>query len=145
MPAREPLHASAPPRLFVCSCLQGICHVTYSPAHGASIVAEGCQVLHHHAAPAWHLLPSITAMIHCQCTATTPADDSDHDVHFHAKEVHDVHNVLEGILRQAIDRMGVASTLQPTLCKLAGLEVCACGGAARAEAVGLEMGGILLA
>jgi hypothetical protein len=48
------------------------------------------------------------------------------------------HDILKGILRQAVHCAGVASTLKPSLCQLAGLEACAHNGAAGTVATGLE-------
>jgi hypothetical protein len=57
-----------------------------------------------------------------------------------------IHDILKGILRRAIHRAGVASTLEPTLRRLPGLEAGAYGASRGTEAAGLEArGDILLA
>jgi hypothetical protein len=56
------------------------------------------------------------------------------------------HDILKGILRRAIHRAGVASTLEPTLRRLPGLEAGAYDALGGTEAAGLEaVGDILLA
>jgi hypothetical protein len=93
-------------------------------------------------------LPHNTVGIRCMCAAVPSADDSDHaltcsSVQGKATMCNDV---PKGILRRAIHRAGVASTLEPTLRRLPGLEAGAYGASGGIEAAGLEAhGDILLA
>jgi hypothetical protein len=95
-------------------------------------------------------LPHNTVGIRCTCAAVPSADNSDHAMTCTGVKGKATmrHDILKGILRRAIHRAGVESTLEPTLRRLPGLEAAAGAyGASRGtEAAGLEArGDILLA
>jgi hypothetical protein len=93
-------------------------------------------------------LPHDTVGIRCTCAAVLSADDSDHAMTCSSVQGKATmrHYILKGILRRAIRSAGDASTLEPTLCRLPGLEAGAYGASGGTEAAGLKAcGDILLA
>jgi hypothetical protein len=93
-------------------------------------------------------LPHNTVGIRCTRAAVPSADDSDNAMTCSSVQGKATmrHDILKGILRRAIHRAGVASTLEPTLHRLPGLEAGAYGASRGTEEEGLEArGDILLA
>jgi hypothetical protein len=93
-------------------------------------------------------LPHNTVGIRCMCAAVLLADDSNHAMTCSSVKGKATmrHDIFKGILRRAIHRARVASTLEPTLRRLPGLEAGAYGASRGTEASGLEAcGDILLA
>jgi hypothetical protein len=91
-------------------------------------------------------LPHNTVGIRCTCAAVSSADNSDHAMTCSCVKGKATmrHDILKGILRRAIHRAGVASTLEPTLRRLPGLEAGAYGASRGTEAAGLEASGDIL-
>jgi hypothetical protein len=69
-------------------------------------------------------LPHNTIGIRCTCAAVPSADNSAHAMTCSSMQGKATmrHDILKGILRGAIHRAGVVSTLEPTLLRLLGLE-----------------------
>jgi hypothetical protein len=84
--------------------------------------AEFCAAMQHRLGMS--PLPRNTVGIRCTCTAVLSADNSDHAMMYSSVQGKATmrHDILKGILRRAIHRAGVASTLEPTLRRLLGLE-----------------------
>jgi hypothetical protein len=91
-------------------------------------------------------LPSNMVWPRCQCAKVTSAADSDHTTTCTSVQGKATmrHDILKGILRRGIRRAGTASTLEPTLRRLPGLDPGACNRAAQTVAVGLEARGDIL-
>jgi hypothetical protein len=91
-------------------------------------------------------LPHNTVGIRCTCAAVPSADNSDHAMTCTCVKGKATmrHDILKGILRRAIHRAGVESTLEPTLHRLPGLEAGAYGVSRGTEAAGLEARGDIL-
>jgi hypothetical protein len=135
-------------RLRSCACQASAAWLTALPMAPALELkdAEFCAAMQHRLGMS--PLPHNTVGIRCTCAAVPSADDSHHAVTCSSVQGKATmrHDILKGILHQAIHRAGVASTLEPTLRRLPGLEAGAYGASGGTEAAGLEArGDILLA
>jgi hypothetical protein len=88
-------------------------------------------------------LPHNTVGIRCTCAAVPSADNAMTCSSVKGKATMR-HDILKGILLRTIHRAGVASTLEPTLRRLPGVEAGAYGALGGTEAAGLEARGHIL-
>jgi hypothetical protein len=86
--------------------------------------------------------PTVRTRVQCGCGATLHRTDTNHGMRCSALAAHFTlrHDILKGILRRAVHRAGIASTLDPPLRRLPGLTAgtgaSAAGSAIRPEAWG---------
>jgi hypothetical protein len=93
------------------------------------------------------MLPLNAPTVQCGCGSTLHRTDTDHSMRCSALAAHFTlrHDILKGILRRALHRAGIASTLEPPLRRLPGL---AAGAGTSAEGLAIcpeARGDILLA
>jgi hypothetical protein len=91
------------------------------------------------------ILPLNAPTVQCGCGATLHRTDTDHGMRCSALAAHFTlrHDILKGILRRAVHRAGIASTLEPPLRRLPGLAAGA-GASADGSAVRPEARGDIL-
>jgi hypothetical protein len=91
------------------------------------------------------ILPLNAPTVQCGCRATFHRTDTDHCMRCSALAAHFTlrHDILKGILRRAVHRAGIASTLEPPLRRLPGLAAGA-GASADGSAIRPEARGDIL-
>jgi hypothetical protein len=132
-------------RLCSCECSASAAWLTAVPVATMLVLKDGeCRVAMQHLGLT--LLPANTVGLRCSWRAVTTAADCDHAMTCAsvAGKATLRHNILKGILRSAIHRAGIASSLEPTMHRLPSLEAEARCSAPGSATAGREARGAIL-